>query len=145
MREGEVVFWKCFVMVGEVNTDPQYAILLLYDDWVCQPFRILHFVDGTCVKRSVDLFIDGLRSLGPSFCFFWRIGLNVGWTLSSCVVMMGSITFMSELGQANVETLSLKNETILSFVSSGRWAPTRTVLAWSLSSMATSRISSLKG
>ena len=43
---------------------------------------------------------------------------------------LGSIPFMSELDQANVETLSLRKETILSFVSSGRWAPTRTVLGW---------------
>ena len=55
------------------------------------------------------------------------MGLKVGSTLSSCVVIAGSIPFMSAMDNANVDTFSLRESKINRCISSDRYAPIRSV------------------
>ena len=61
----EAVFWACFVDVGEVNTESPLAIFFFDEYYVCQPLRILHLPDLSCLKEFADLLVDGFLS-------FWR-------------------------------------------------------------------------
>jgi len=46
-REEEAILWADFIEVSEVDTHPLFAILLLHDDLIREPVRVVGLSDET--------------------------------------------------------------------------------------------------
>ena len=77
-----VVFWACFVDVGEVDTESPFTICFFDEYYVSQPLWILHLPDRSCLKEFADLLVDGFFSIwreAPPFLlnrFEGRVGVQ---------------------------------------------------------------------
>jgi hypothetical protein len=58
-REGEVIFWASLVQVCKIRAHSPFIIFLPYHYVICQPLRVDHLPDETCVQQS---FVLGLRN-----------------------------------------------------------------------------------
>jgi hypothetical protein len=48
-HEGEFIFWTTLVQVYKICAHPPFTILLPYHYDICQPLRVDHLPDETCV------------------------------------------------------------------------------------------------
>jgi len=48
--ERETIFWAHLVEVGEINAHSPFPTLLLHEDKIGQPLRVVHLSDETCFQ-----------------------------------------------------------------------------------------------
>lgn len=104
-----------------------------WDQWSLRKLSTYHFftitrlasqsgyltsaIDLAPSNRLTSSFTAFSRS-GPTFCLFYLMGLEVGSTFSSWVVILGYIPSMSLIDHANVETFWRRNSSISTLISS---------------------------
>ena len=79
--QSERIFGACFVEVSVINTHAPFSILLLHQDWVCQPVGMVDFFDEVGGRELGKLIFDGLfmvlresaESLLDRFCSFFDV------------------------------------------------------------------------